>query len=539
MKDQKVDWSGAFDTVEGGLAIIDTEHNILRANKPFAKMVGISMEELIGRKCYEVIHGRDTPPPSCPLEKTLKTKKTASAKVKEPHLGKGTFLLMTSPVLDDEKEVKWVVHTINEITERKPTEEFLRRSVEELEAVCEIDKNIIEMPDLSSLIMFIVRKARELTGADAAFYGFVEGDAICHDTFSGIRTRAFKNIRLRKGTGLGWFAVEENKPVVVEDFFSDERFKDPLYDIVRKEGLVSFLAVPFMSGKGEPIGVLYVANRRKTRFTKEQVRALVTLAGQTSGAVDHSRRHEKTSEAYEKLKSLDELKSNLIADVIHELRTPLAITDELRTPLVVAKGALELARGEEDKERRNGLLKMAVDAIVHHNLIVGDLIEAAYMEQGKRKLEDVNLADVITHVSSEFKPMLIKDELKMETNVQENLPMARANHKQLMHVLRNLISNAIKFNKRGGKILIEARQKGEFAEVSVADTGIGIPKDDLPKVFDRFYQVDASTSRASGSAGMGLAVVKEIVEAHGGKIGVESEPKGTRFCFTLPIAGGG
>jgi signal transduction histidine kinase len=258
---------------------------------------------------------------------------------------------------------------------------------------------------------------------------------------------------------------------------------------------------------------------------------LVTLTAQVSVAVEHARLYEKTREAYEELKSLDELKSNLIANVSHELRTPLA----------VARGALELAEGEEDKERKNGLLKMAVDAIVRQNLIVDDLIEAAYMEKSKMelKLEDVNLALIIALVSGEFKPMLIKDKIKMKVNIEENLPMARANHKQLEHILRNLIGNAIKFNKEGGKITIEAREKKGMVEVCVRDTGIGIPEDKLDKVFERLYQVDSSLTRRYGGTGLGLAVVKEIVEAYGGKISVESELKGTRFCFTLPIAKGG
>ena len=249
-------------------------------------------------------------------------------------------------------------------------------------------------------------------------------------------------------------------------------------------------------------------------------------------AVDHARLHEKTREAYEELKSLDELKSNLIANVSHELRTPLAI----------AEGALEFAMEEEDMGKKNGLLKMAVGALVRQNSIVGDLIEAAYMRREGRelKLEDVNLAHVIVLVSSEFRPMALQRDIKMDIYIPEDLPLARANQKQLRHVLRNLISNAIKFNQKGGKVLIEAVQKGEFAEVSVEDTGIGISKDDLPKVFDRFYQADSSSTRAYGGMGLGLAVVKEMIEAHGGKIDVESESgKGSRFYFTLPLITGG
>ncbi|MEE9564343.1 MAG: ATP-binding protein, partial [Candidatus Hydrothermarchaeaceae archaeon] len=433
-----------------------------------------------------------------------------------------------SALWDEEGNYQGHICITRDVTERKRAEESLRHSVGELEAVHEIDRSIIKRPNLSSLLRFIVRKAKELTDADAAFYSFIEGDVIRHHTFLGIRTKVFKDIILKKGTGLGWLVIEENKPVVVEDFFSDERLKDAPYDAVRKEGLVSFLAVPFISGRGEPLGVLYVVNRRRTIFTEEHVRTLVTLAGEVSVAVEHAKLYEKTKKAYEELKSLDELKTNLIANVSHELRTPLTII----------RSALDLAGDEEDRERKSGLLEMARDALVRQNLIVSDLIETAYMEKGKRKLrlEEVNLAHIIALVGGEFKSMTVKDKIKMDINVQEDLPMARANQKQLGHVLRNLLSNAIKFNKEGGEVVVEAKQKGDMIEVSIADTGIGIVKDDLPKVFDRLYQADSSSSRAYGGTGLGLAVVKEIIEAHGGKVGVESKPgKGSRLCFTLPI----
>jgi two-component system sensor histidine kinase ResE len=159
------------------------------------------------------------------------------------------------------------------------------------------------------------------------------------------------------------------------------------------------------------------------------------------------------------------------------------------------------------------------------------------MEKGevKLKLEAVNVDEVIKSVVDEFKPMLIKDNLRMKIEVEKDLPPAKADYKELRHVLRNLVSNAIKFNREGGEIGIEARKMGDMIEVCVSDTGIGIPEDKLNKIFERFYQIDSSPTRRYGGTGMGLAIVKEVVEAHGGKVTVESElGKGSRFCFTLP-----
>ncbi|MEE9595085.1 MAG: PAS domain S-box protein, partial [Candidatus Hydrothermarchaeales archaeon] len=256
-----------------------------------------------------------------------------------------------------------ILGIITDITERKRAEQELKHSVEELEAVHEIDKNILEKPDLSSLLRFIVGKARELTGTDVAFHGFIEDHVIRHRTFNGIRTNALKNIELKKGMGLGWLVLREKKSVVVEDFFTDKRFKDPPYDAVKKEGLVSFLAVPFLSGKGEPLGVLYVGNRKKTRFTKEQIRTLVTLAGESSMAIEHARLYEETKKAYEDLKSLEQMKDEFFSNVSHELRTPLTSI----------KSSLDILAEEASKEHKE-LVSIAERNVDRLDALIGDIL---------------------------------------------------------------------------------------------------------------------------------------------------------------------
>jgi signal transduction histidine kinase len=232
-------------------------------------------------------------------------------------------------------------------------------------------------------------------------------------------------------------------------------------------------------------------------------------------------------EAYEELKSLDELKTNLVANVSHELRTPITIVSS----------AMELAKEIEDKDERDEILEMARDAIAKQDLIVDDLMEAARIGESPKVLNEVNLADILDDVCGEFKPLTKKQEIKLDRRYEKILPVVRVDTKQLKHVIRNLISNAIKFNKKGGKVSIDAKQRGDFLEVSVMDGGIGIPADKISKIFDRFYQADSSTTRDYGGTGLGLAVAKDITEAHGGEIGVESEPKKwTRFYFTLPIS---
>ncbi len=265
-------------------------------------------------------------------------------------------------------------------------------------------------------------------------------------------------------------------------------------------------------------------------FPKEERQLIDGLAKILGDFIEHKQDEEALQTAYDELKTLDEVKRNVIANVSHELRTPITI----------AQGALELIGEEEDKKEREEYITWANNALNRQNSIVEDLISAAKMETAptELKLTSVDLAQLITFLKGEFKPLIIKDKLKMEVQMEKGLPMVRADYEELRHVLRNLLGNAIKFTPAGGSITIEAKKKADMVEVCVTDTGIGIAKKHHDKIFNHLYQVDSGTSRSFEGTGMGLAIVKRIVEAHGGKIKVESKPgKGSRFYFTLPIAG--
>jgi signal transduction histidine kinase len=240
--------------------------------------------------------------------------------------------------------------------------------------------------------------------------------------------------------------------------------------------------------------------------------------------------NQKLRATYEELRELSDLKDALLANVSHELRTPITI----------AKGAIDLAKEEKDPLRRRKLLNMAMDALERQNRIVGDLI--AYQEEKKPGSGEVaDIARVVEMAAGMFRRTAEKRRINIIVKPVENrLPLVRGDPEKILHVLGNLLDNAIKFNREGGEIRVEAARKNGQVEVCVSDTGVGIPRDRLSRVFDRFYQVDSSLTRRYGGTGMGLAVAREIVEGFGGRIWAESEEgKGSRFCFTLPVVEGG
>jgi signal transduction histidine kinase len=231
--------------------------------------------------------------------------------------------------------------------------------------------------------------------------------------------------------------------------------------------------------------------------------------------------------AYNELKTLDRMKDSLIANVSHELKTPLTIS----------KSAIEMAMEEESKEERYKLLEIGRDALIRQNKIIEDLVDISKIKREELELymEALDLGKIIDTSRREMEPLASKKGIEIKTSLKEDLPKVRVDFDSLRRVFSNLLDNAIKFNREGGEVLIEAREKGNFVEVSVSDTGIDIPEDQLDKIFDKFYQVDSSARRAYGGTGLGLVIVKSIIDAHGGEIWVESElGKGSKFTFTLP-----
>ncbi|MEE9594911.1 MAG: PAS domain-containing sensor histidine kinase, partial [Candidatus Hydrothermarchaeales archaeon] len=252
------------------------------------------------------------------------------------------------------------------------------------------------------------------------------------------------------------------------------------------------------------------------------------LIGSVHDITERKKAEVALQQAYKDLKSLDELKSNIISNVSHELRTPLAI----------ASGVIDLARGEKDEEARRELLSRAKTALMKQNKIVGNLVEVARIQKRELKLsiEKISIRDVSLIAVGEIKQEAEDKGIKIDVDVPDII--VDADFEEMKHVVSNLLDNAVKFTEKGGRIKVSAKvNSDDMAEVCVRDTGIGIPKELHEKIFDRLFQGDATTTRKYAGTGMGLALAKEIVEAHGGKITVESEPgKGSKFCFTLPVS---
>jgi signal transduction histidine kinase len=228
------------------------------------------------------------------------------------------------------------------------------------------------------------------------------------------------------------------------------------------------------------------------------------------------------------LESLERLRRDLVANVSHELKTPISA---LRAHLENLLDGVE----EPDPETLQVMLAQSERL----GRLVDELLDLSRLESGDVPLDrgSVELAPLVAEVLSEIEVARPERGVRLADAVPKDIPPVFADRERVHQVLFNLLDNAVRFTPEGGRVTVSASRHNGSVDVAVADTGPGIAPEDLPRVFERFYRVDESRSRDDGGTGIGLAIARSVVEAHGGTIWAESEPgRGSTFTFELPAA---
>ncbi len=233
-----------------------------------------------------------------------------------------------------------------------------------------------------------------------------------------------------------------------------------------------------------------------------------------------------------RLRRLERVRRDFVTNVSHELRTPITAIRLLAETLQKGAG--------EDPEVAAGFIQRIALEVGHMGQMVEELLELSRIESGQRplNLEPVPLADLVETIDR-LRPLAEERRLDLRVEVAPDTPPLLGDASRLGQVLRNLVHNAIKFTQPEGRITVTARplEGGGWVELTVQDTGVGIRPEDLPRIFERFWKADSSRQRDGEGTGLGLAIARHVVEAHGGQIRVESEPRrGTTFIVHLPAA---
>ncbi len=349
------------------------------------------------------------------------------------------------------------------------------------------------------------------------------------------RELVVSGLRLRIGEeGLCGWAASTGGSVRVGDVNADPRYLfHPLLAQTRSE-----ITVPMKLG-GRVMGVLDVQSSRLHAFDDTDQFLLETLADQIAIALENARlykaleeRARQLSAAYDEVQALDRMKDEFVQTVSHELRTPLTYIKGYGDLL------LEGVLGDLNQEQIDSLRIVAqrTDNVIH---LVNDIISLTRAETMTLSIEPVDLAQIAEASVMSAKAITDQARIHMEMDFAANLPLAQGDPQRLSQVFDNLIGNAIKFSPDGGRVEVVLRAADRAVRAEISDHGIGIPADKLERIWERFYQVDGTTTRRFSGTGLGLAITKRLVEAHGGQIGVHSvKGKGSTFWFTVPRADG-
>ena len=228
------------------------------------------------------------------------------------------------------------------------------------------------------------------------------------------------------------------------------------------------------------------------------------------------------------IRRLERVRAEFVANVSHELKTPVTAVKGFAETLL--EGALYNSKACEEFV---GIIGEEAERL---NRLINDLLSLSRIESREMKLqlELLELGPEIRQIADKIKPRFQKKELALSVAASGHQVVALADRDRLEQVLLNLLENSLMYTPSGGRVEVGVKESDGLVVVSVSDTGIGIPPDDIPRIFERFYRVDRARSRKLGGTGLGLAIVKHIVETHGGRVWVESEVgKGSTFYFTL------
>jgi len=408
----------------------------------------------------------------------------------------------------------------------------LRESLDQQSATADVLKVISRSTfDLRRVLQTLVESAARFCAADNATV-IREKDGLFYTAEAYGYSREFLDyirntpIKTERGSASGR-ALVEGRVVHIPDVKAD-----PEYTFIEAPRLGDFrtaLCVPMLR-EDVPIGVLTLTRSEVRPFTDKQIELVTTLADQAAIAIENVRLFDEIQDKSRQLEVASQHKSQFLANMSHELRTPL------NAILGYTELMADSAYGEPS-EKMLGVLKRLEGNGKHLLGLINDVLDLSKIEAGQLELElsDYCIQDIAQTVRSTLEPLASDKKLAFKVEMASELPPGRGDGRRLTQVLINLVGNAIKFTD-AGEVAIKAEANNGSFFVSVRDTGPGISAADQANLFQEFQQADNAITRKKGGTGLGLAISKRIIEMHGGKIWVESQPgQGSTFTFALPV----
>ncbi|MDN4055009.1 ATP-binding protein [Massilia sp. YIM B02763] len=546
-----VDLQDLCNNATAPLFIMDDRQHCVYMNPAAERLTGYTLAEVQGAPLHDFVHhtrpdGSHYPLAECPIDRAAPTNMQERGKEVFVHKD-GTLYPVTftaSPIHRDDG----VVGTVIEVMDARPQRE--QDSIRE--AMHEIGLLILQELDHEKIVQAVTDTATRLTGAQfgAFFYNVRDeaGESYTLYTIAGVPKEHFSQFPLPRNTHLFGPTFSGEGTIRSDDIRRDPRYGKlaPHYGMPAGHLPVrSYLAVPVKLGNGEVIGGLFFGHENAGVFRPEHEKLVETLAAQAAIGMNKAtlyreallarRRAEQDAvekqRLYEEAAQASEAKDQFLATVSHELRTPL--TSILGWAQMLTSGKLKPAMAE----RAIATIERNARAQAQ---IVEDLLDISRIVSGKLRL---NVQLFSPHLAVEgaieaMRPAALAKSVDLQVVVDPKAGPISGDPERLQQIVWNLVANAVKFTPKGGRVHLALQRYHSNVQIVVTDNGAGIPPDYLPRVFDSFTQVDSSSSRKHGGLGLGLAIVRKLVELHGGTVSAHSDGvgKGASFTVSLPIA---
>lgn len=533
------------------LFVMDYRQQCVYMNPAAERLTGYTLAEVNGAPLHNFVHhtrpdGTHYPLEECPIDR--------AAPLNMQERGEEVFVHKDGtlyPVVFTASPIRrhgQVVGTVIEVQDARPQRDQAR----EREALYQIGLLILQELEHEKIVQAVNDTATSLIGAQfgAFFYNIRDeaGDFFTLYTISGVPKEHFTKFPLPRNTHLFGPTLKGAGAIRSDDILQDPRYGKmaPHHGLPPGHLPVrSYLAVPVTLGDGKVIGALFFGHESPGIFTEEHERLVKTLASQAAiglnkaslykEAVFAKQRAEQEAmekqRLYEEAALANEAKDQFLATVSHELRTPL--TSILGWAQMLRTGKLEEA-----------MVHRAVDTIERNARIqaqlVEDLLDVSRIVSGKLRL-NVQLFSPLLAVEAAveaLRPAAIAKSIDVQLVIDPLAGPISGDPERLQQIVWNLISNAIKFTPKGGRVHLAVQRHHSNVQVIVTDNGAGISEEFLPRIFENFTQVDSSSSRKNGGLGLGLAIVRKLVELHGGTVSAYSAGlgMGTSFTVSLPVA---
>lgn len=378
----------------------------------------------------------------------------------------------------------------------------------------EISRDLASTLDLDILLDDIVRASADITHAEAASILLYDDTArqLYFQVATNIDDATMRGLVVPLDKSIAGWIVLNRKSLRIDDAEKDERIFSEV-DQTIGYSTKSLLGIPLVT-KNKVVGVLEVVNKKRGKFTDADESMLSVLGAQAAVAIENARLFQQ---------------SDLIQEFVHELRTPLA---SLSTATYL------LLRPEMSREQRDQIVNNIHNETLRLNSLASSFLDLARLESGRVQFRKTRFsaADLLYEARDVMMTKAQETNIQIRVDVPNDLPLMEADRDKIKQVLLNLTSNAIKYNRPNGSILIAGNYTDNDLSILVQDTGLGIPEESIPHLFEKFYRVRDHEGKATGT-GLGLSICKQIIQGHNGRIEVKSKVGiGTSITFYIPRA---